>query len=184
MKITRSALKNLIKEEMNRINEGPLSSAATAAASATLKAAADEVKKAVAAGETASEAAAEAMASTFGVKPTAPAILSRDEIRDAWRRIKRTRPDSEAFFWSGEFHVGDSGLVFDEDRVAGDTLSLGVAKVEDLDDAIIKAIEGKGNVPEGSWKLSFHVTSIDDFKKNDPEGYAEVQKVLKGMGVE
>ena len=183
MKITRSALKNLIKEEMNRINEDPRSGAATAAVSATLKGVEDQVKKAVAAGADASEAAAEAMGSTVGVKSPSPAILSKEEWRWAWRRISKKRPDSEAFHWSAKINVDDSGLA-SLDRVAGDTLSPGVIAVIDrFDDAILKAIESKG-VPKGSYKLSMSITSDDDFKKNDPEGYAQVKKILKSMGLE
>ena len=81
MKITRSALKNLIKEEMNRINEGPTRMPAM------------HIQGTVPAVEAAIEAS---------IRPEDPAsaILTRSEIRDAWSRhggVDRSRPDSEEF---------------------------------------------------------------------------------------
>lgn len=174
MKITRSALKRLIKEEMNRINESPLATAGSAAVKAAVSAAAQAVK----AGTPPEQAAAEELESTDGDVSSAQAVLSRGEIRDAWRRISRRVADSEAFHWSAIFHVGDTGLVNGVDRVDGDTLVTGTAAAYDLDEAIVRAIESKGNVPEGSYELSFHTTSVDEWKKTDPEGYAQVMDMI------
>jgi hypothetical protein len=141
MKITRSALKSLIKEEMNRIGEGE---------------------------------GQETM------------VLTRKEILKAWRsaRIRTKVADSEAFYWSGIFHVGESGLVHDNDRVSGETLVTGDGDVDDMDKAIKKAIEDKGNVAEGAHKLTVHKRSLDDIKKNDPERYAEIQAIKKTWGMD
>ena len=63
--------------------------------------------------------------------------------------------------------------------------NLSVADVDELDEAIIRLIEdrldGGVKIAQGSWKLEFHTTSVDEFKKTDPEGYAKVERVLRQM---